>query len=614
VRPARVDARRALVALAALAVLLAAADAYVVVLALPDIMAGVGVGLDELQRATPIVSGFLLGYVACLPLIGRLSDLYGRTPVLVGALAVFAFGSLLTASAHGLALVVAGRALQGVGGGGLVPVTLALVADRWPPERRGLPLGAVGAAQEVGSVLGPLYGGAVLAVASWRVVFWVNLAVAVLLAVLVVCAAAVGRRSGPGRQPGRQPGRRRSVRLGSGVAGVLALTGLVLLLTAPAALTSSVRLGAVYVPLLAGAGWSSPLALLTVALTAAWLAVVARPAAVGRLIGAADVLGAGLLGLALAGLVLAFAAADPTRQAVADQAPLLLAGTAACLVLFAIRQRRAPHPLVPGAAVAPAAAWGALAVNLFVGAALVAALVDVPIFARATRYPHSQLGAALVLVELLVALPVGALLGGALCHRVPPRWIAAAGMGLSTLGFAGMTTWGPQVLDGPASTVALVTTGLGFGLAIAPVNAALLAATDAAVHGVASALAVVARMVGMLVGLSVLTAVGLRIFAAEQARIGSPLVLCPRTPGDCPAYRAATRTALLSELHAIFWGAAACAAVAAVLAAVLLRAPQGPAGHRSGRSLRGKAPQPLLTRPADRSSAALRRCHGPATP
>src|SRR6478609_1299507 len=121
------------VVLATLAVLITAADTYVVVLALPDILTGVGVGLDQLQRATPVIGGFLLGYTATLPLLGRLADLRGRVPVLVGCLLVFAFGSLLTATAHGLGAAVLGRGLQGIGAGGLVPATLALVADRWPP-------------------------------------------------------------------------------------------------------------------------------------------------------------------------------------------------------------------------------------------------------------------------------------------------------------------------------------------------------------------------------------------------------------------------------------------------------------------------------------------------
>src|SRR3712207_7008850 len=75
-----------LVVLATLAVLVTAADTYVVVLALPDVLAGVGVPIDELQRATPIVGGFLLGYTATLPLLGRLADLRGRVPVLAGCL------------------------------------------------------------------------------------------------------------------------------------------------------------------------------------------------------------------------------------------------------------------------------------------------------------------------------------------------------------------------------------------------------------------------------------------------------------------------------------------------------------------------------------------------
>src|SRR5882724_6127970 len=118
--PAAGDAigRRWGLAVASIAVLLAAADTYVVVLALPDMMLGVGLGVDELQRATPIVTAFLLGYVAALPLIGRLADLRGCRPVLVGCLLLFAAGCLVTASATHLATLVTGRALQGVGGGG----------------------------------------------------------------------------------------------------------------------------------------------------------------------------------------------------------------------------------------------------------------------------------------------------------------------------------------------------------------------------------------------------------------------------------------------------------------------------------------------------------------
>jgi len=207
-----------------------------------------------------------------------------------------------------------------------------------------------------------------------------------------------------------------------------------------------------------------------------------------------------------------------------------------------------------------------------------AALVDVPIFARATAYPDSQVDAALVLVRFLAAVPVGALLGGLLTERISHRATAAMGMALSTAMFALMSAWPATALSDSLwhtrvtqSDVVLAACGLGFGLAIAPVNAAVLGAVRATVHGLASALVVVARMVGMLVGLSVLTAVGLRAFDATQARIPSPLTLCPQTPTACPAYDALVKQAIVDELHAVFAGAAICAGVAALLALALLR-------------------------------------------
>src|SRR3954451_9204858 len=224
-RPER--AARLLLGLAAVAVMFAAADTYVVVLSLPDMMGSVGLSVDQLQRAAPIVSGFLLGYVAMLPLIGRIADLRGRTPVLVAALVVFAFGSLVTAAAYDLGSLVTGRFLQGVGGGGLVPVTLALVADLYPAERRGLPLGVVGAVQEVGSVLGPLYGAVVLAFGDWRLIFWLNCALGLVLAAAMLTqkgAAGVLERAG-------------RFDLAGAALAVLTLAGLALVLAEPDGLT-----------------------------------------------------------------------------------------------------------------------------------------------------------------------------------------------------------------------------------------------------------------------------------------------------------------------------------------------------------------------------------------
>src|SRR5690606_39008908 len=111
-----------------------------------------------------------------------------------------------------------------------------------------------------------------------------------------------------------------------------------------------------------------------------------------------------------------------------------------------------------------------------------------------------------------------------------------------------MSTWGPTSLDEAVATVPLVLTGLGFGLALAPVNAALLAVTPAAVHGVAAALLVVARMVGMLVGISALTTIGLRRYYAVEETLPSPRDLCDGA-ARCQAYTDALRGAGIAQLE-----------------------------------------------------------------
>jgi hypothetical protein len=153
---------------------------------------------------------------------------------------------------------------------------------------------------------------------------------------------------------------------------------------------------------------------------------------------------------------------------------------------------------------------------------------------------------------------------------------------LAFVGFVAMSHWGLTSLEHPLATVPLVVGGLGFGVALTPVNAALLAATRSDVHGVASALLVVARMVGMLVGISALTTIGLRRYYAVQAELPLPGDVCS-SGTQCAAYTRLLKEAGLAQLHTVFVGAAGCALVAAVLSVLLLRAGTVTAtSHRSG--------------------------------
>jgi MFS family permease len=530
----RSPAPEALLATASAAVALAAADTYVVVVALTDMMTGVGIGIDALQKATPIISGFLLGYVAVLPLIGRLADLVARQRILLACLTVFVIGSAITALAVELPVLVTGRVLQGIGGGGLVPATLALVADLWPPGRRGTPLGVVGAVQELGSVVGPVFGAAVLAVSDWRMIFWLNVIAGLVLGVGIVVTG------------GWRPGRPRGIPtvLGLAAAGVS-----VLALAAPPRLVTDVTLGAPFVPF--GGGTSrvaTPIGVCAGVLVLGWLAMVAPRA--WSLLRQADLLGALLLGVALGSVVLTFAASNPEREVVGPLGYVMLPLGAAALALYLWRHRVAQAPLVPRGVVR-GRARAALVVSVLVGTALVAVVVDIPVLARLTL-TQSQTTAALVLVRFLVAVPVGAYVGGWALRRLGDGVVSGVGLAVAALGLSVMSRWGDGALDHWSATLVLVAVGLGVGLAIAPVNNAALAEAPATAHGVASALVVVARMVGMVVGLALLTAIGLRRYYEAVAALPDPT--------DTDALVAAG----VVQVQSVFAGAAVAAALGAL--------------------------------------------------
>ena len=160
-----------------------ALDQTVVVTALPSVMPDLKIPSTPagLERASWIITAYLLGYTAIMPLMGRLADVYGYPLVYQVSLVVFSIGTALVAVSSSLEWMVGARVVQAIGGGATVPIGLAIASTVLPRHQRGLALGIVVAAAEAGSMLGPAYGGAIVELANWRWIFWLNLPQSALL-------------------------------------------------------------------------------------------------------------------------------------------------------------------------------------------------------------------------------------------------------------------------------------------------------------------------------------------------------------------------------------------------------------------------------------------------
>ena len=182
-------------------VFVAADDLTVVTTMLRPIIGDLGIVLpDGLDDAAWIVNAYLVAYVAVMPFMGRLSDLLGRRRVYIGALTLFLIGSIVIPLSSSLGPFLVGRVMTALGGGALVPIGMAVVADAFAQDRRARALGTLGAVDTLGWVWGPLFGAFLVRFLSWEWQFYLNIP----LAILGIAAAWWALAD---LQPAREPGR-----------------------------------------------------------------------------------------------------------------------------------------------------------------------------------------------------------------------------------------------------------------------------------------------------------------------------------------------------------------------------------------------------------------------
>ena len=393
-----------------------ALDQTVVYGALPDMMSDLHLSVLQLDRAAWIVIGYLIGYIIAMPLMGRVSDVYGHGRIYVLSLSLFMVSSIFVALAPNLQWMVGARVVQAIGAGAMVPIAMAIVADVFPQRSKVIPLGIIGGVVEGGSALGPFYGGALAYFLDWRWIFWINLPISLIVIVLVFFFLKPSPR---------------------------------------------VRAKVDYI---GGVLLAAALALLSLAL---WQ---------GSLV---DTIG-------------------------------LLAAAIFFFVLFVFREVRVSEPLIDFGMFRNITFSSASITNLFVGGALIIALVNIPLMSD-TILGTTGLEGGLRLLRLTAMISIGAVAGGFLCRRFGYRLPTMLGLVLSAIGFFFMNGWALDISD-PEMTFHLATCGLGFGLVIAPLAAAVIDSVGEERRGIGSSLAVMMRMIGMIIGLSALTSWGMGQF------------------------------------------------------------------------------------------------------
>ncbi len=434
-------------------VFLAGLELMITAVALPSILADLvdadgGSAWVELRKASWIVNGYLLVYILAMPLAGRLADLWGARRLFLLALLVFTVGSVLAGAAQDLDQLIAARLLQGAGGGVLVPVGTAAAAHLFEGAGRPRALGVIGALTFLGMAAGPFLGAAILAAVHPETV-----------------AASLGAPAGVTAADVIAPAWR-----------------WVFYVNVPIALC------ALIVGWAGSAGWDTP-----------------------RRSGRVDVVGAVVFGIALMAGLVALTLLGTTEVAGTDLDPaavsagLGLVAVVATLLTIGLAVRGRDPFLEVRLFRSPAFSAAAL-VSLLTGYAFATAIIGAAVFVDRVLYggPDEQ---RLALGGLAAATAVGALLSGFAVRLASYRVVTLAGIALSVAGLLAMAGWSSTTAIGEGA-LALAVFGAGFGLSVTPRSTAAVEEAGRAAFGAASSVVTVARMLGMAVGLAVLTAYG----------------------------------------------------------------------------------------------------------
>ncbi len=471
--------RWVIMALILVPVFIGALDLTIVSAILPEVLTKLNIPVDtNLGLAAWAVTGYLLAYTVSMTLMGRISDLVGRRGVYLICLGIFIAGSWWVASSSDfptdllntiarqvlhqrpdlnqltLFAVIIGRVMQALGAGAMVPVSMALVGDLFPPEQRAQPVGIIGAMDTAGWVLGHLYGGVMvkffndysdqigtalrplgLPAPDWRTLFWFNVPIG-LFALVVTWWALRG---------------------------------------------------------------------------------VEHPVGKGRF----DFIGAALISLSLIGLNVSLGSnTEVTGSTSLDSlntqgSPInvpLLIGAVVCFILFLVWEWRSTDALIDLHLFRKRNVSAASATNLLVGFCLMLGLVSVPLLvnlradsASAESIAKAAQQAGILLSALTVPMAIVAVPGGSLSNRIGYRATTLIGLALAAVGLltAGLT-WRADTPD-LIMAAEMLLVGIGLGLTISPIGTAVINDADDSKRGVASALVIILRLIGMTIAISSMT-------------------------------------------------------------------------------------------------------------